>query len=134
MEQGRLAYFENRAYYLTRRQRRRELLRRWRAAVNLVVFVIELQKITWRRILGWVSEWHSTSGEIVSFLGRVAVFHLDADDHHERAFALWQRRCHLLETQPWSVDIDHHAIFTLNGVRHTAQLGTAAVATYFADS
>ena len=73
VEQGRLAYFENRAYYLTRRQRRRELLRRWRAAVKLVVFVIELQKITRRRVPGWVTEWYRTSRVIVSFVGRVAL-------------------------------------------------------------
>ena len=132
-------YFVSRAYYLTRRQRRRELLRRWRAAVNLVVFVIELQKITWRRVSGWVVEWHSTSREIVSFVGQVAW--ADADDHRERAFALWQRRCHLQETQPRSVDICHLAIFTRNGAllwdwreRYTAQLGTATVATDSADT
>ena len=136
VEQGRLYQLERLAYYVTRGQRRRELLRRWRAAVNLVVFVIELQKVTWRRVFGWVAEWHSTSREVVSFVGQVAGGQVAwaEDDHRERAFALWQRRCHLQETQPRSVDICHLAIFTVNGARHTAQLGTANVATDSADT
>ena len=138
-EQGRLDQLESLAYFLTRRQRRRLLRRRWRAAVILVVFVIELQKITWRRVSGWVTEWYRTSRELVSFVGQVAW--ANADDHHERASALWQRRHHLQETQPRSVDIYHFAVFTRDGVllwdwreRYTARLESTDVTTDSADT
>ena len=137
--QGRLDQLEHLAYCLTRRQRRRLLFRRWRAAVNLIVFVLELQKRTWLRVSGWVTEWYRTSRELVSFVLQVAW--ANADDHRERAIALCQRRRHLQESQPRSVDIYHFAVFTRDGAllwdwreRYTARLEAADVTTAPADT
>ena len=84
-----------------------KLLRKWRVAVYLVIFVIVIQKRAHLKVIRWTAAWLKCTNDFVELVQYLA--QAEYDNHYwlvrERARVLWRTRRWLRESQPRGVRV-----------------------------